>query len=627
MEEDGVKATERDQGENPSSRWEEKIPALPTSPGVYIFKNKEGKVLYVGKAKNLRARVRSYGKDSGDGRRHVQFLRRGTWDLEYVITDNEKEALILENNLIKKYRPRYNLRLRDDKTYFHVRLTTSEKFPRLLLARRPKKGGRDELFGPYSSSASVKSTIKTLQEIFPLRRCQGRFRLRDRACLNHQIGACLGPCTGGVDEEEYRAMVDQVTRFLKGRKPELVKELKEKMLEAAEAEKFELAARLRDRVQAIELTLERQKVDSTRPVNRDVIGFYREGDRVALHLLGYRDGILLISESSNFSRLSLPDDEVLGSFLSQLYPDRAEPPDEILAPFTPADSAVIVESLSEARGKKVSFRVPLRGEGKELVEMASANAGESLRRSSDRSEDGQRAIEELQARLRLSRSPHWIECVDISNLAGEHAVGSVVKFLEGYPDKSGYRRYRIKDVKGVNDYDMMREVLTRRFGRALREGSPLPDLLVVDGGKGQLNVARAVMEELGVNSVDLAGLAKDGEIGDPLSEELKKKGERVFVPGAKEPVHLKRATEAMFLLQRIRDEAHAFAVSYHKLLRSRQFKRSVLEDVPGVGGKKAAALIKKFGGISGIRNASVDEIAGTPGVSKKDAEKIKSHLD
>ncbi len=610
-----------------SDTWEDKVPHLPAKTGVYLLKGKDGEVLYVGKAKNLRARVRSYSRDSDDGRYQVAFLRNRTADLDYIVTDTEKEAVILENNLIKKHRPRYNIRLRDDKTYYHLKLTLSEQYPRLLLTRRPRKGGRDVLFGPFSSSRAVKETIRTLQEIFPLRRCQERFRMRKRPCLNYQMGKCLGPCAEEVSEADYAHTVDQVMRFLKGRAPELIRELEDEMERAAAAEMFERAAMLRDRIQAIKKTLEQQKVDFTRPVDRDVIGFYREGDRVVIHLLGYRGGALLVSDPHTFTRVSIHDEEALSSFLSQLYPERGQPPAEVLAPFLPADRDVLESSFTALRGKRSVIRVPERGEGRRLVEMAQKNAEETLERDRDRGDDRERAMAELQARLGLEKLPRWIECVDISLLAGEAAVGSMVKFLEGEPDKSGYRRYRIKRSDGVDDYGMMREVLSRRFRRALDEGRPLPDLLVVDGGKGQLNVARAVLEELGIDAVETTGLAKDRGAGEQQQEQVKRKGERVYVPGRKEPVSLKQGTAGMFLLQRVRDEAHRFAISYHKKLRGKKAKRSVLEDAPGIGPKKAAALVKHFQGVERIRQASKEEIAEAPGVGPADAERIKSFLE
>ncbi len=607
--------------------WEDEATALPSAPGAYIFKDAEGNVLYVGKAKNLRARCRAYIRENADNRYHIRFLRGRIRKVEYIITDTEAEAVILENNLIKKHKPRYNIRLRDDKTYFHLRLTTDESFPRLMLTRRPRKGGNDLLLGPFSSSGAVKETLRTVQEIFPLRRCKSpALKKRDRPCLNYQIGKCSGPCADKISQEEYQKTVGQVVEFLKGSRGDLVRDLKEQMAEASLNEEFEKAAMLRDRIHAVQKAMEKQKVDSVRPVDRDVIGLYREGDRLVVHRLGFRSGVLLSSRSHNFVRVNIPDAEALSSFLSQLYPEKAKPPPEILVSVMPEDADLLQESFSKELGKKCVIRVPERGETAKLVRMAVKNAEETLKRESEKGKDRDRAVAELQSRLRLSKPPLHIECVDISLTGGTDAVGSVVKFTNGGPDKSGYRRYRIRTVEGINDYDMMREVLTRRFKRAQQEGAELPDLLVVDGGKGQLNVARAVLDDLGIDSVSAAALAKDRETPSE-KDDRKRKGEKVYVPGAKDPVAIKPGTAALFLLQQIRDEAHRFAVSYHKKVRGNTYRRSGLEEVPGIGKKKAAALIKHLGGVAGVKKASLEELKNVPGISARDAENLKESFD
>jgi len=607
--------------------WEEEVAALPSAPGAYIFKDAEGSVLYVGKAKNLRARCRAYIRENADNRYHIRFLRGRIRKVDYIITDTEAEAVILENNLIKKHKPRYNIQLRDDKTYFHLRLTRGESFPRLMLTRRPRKGGDDLLLGPFSSSGAVKETLRTVQEIFPLRRCKSpALKKRGRPCLNYQIGKCSGPCANKISREEYEKIVDQVAEFLKGSRGELIKNLKEQMEEAARNEEFEKAAVLRDRIEAVQKTMEKQKVDSVRPVDRDVIGLYREGDRLVVHRLGFRSGVLLSSRSHNFARVNIPDAEALSSFLSQLYPEKAKPPPEILVAVMPEDADLLQETFSKELGKKCVIRVPERGEAEKLVRMAAKNAEETLKREAEKGRDRDRAVAELQSRLRLSGPPLQIECVDISLTGGTDAVGSVVKFANGGPDKSGYRRYRIRTVEGTNDYDMMREVLTRRFKRAQQEGAELPDLLVVDGGKGQLNVARAVLEDLGIDSVSVAALAKDRDTPSE-KDDRKRKGERVYVPGAKDPVAIKPGTAALFLLQQIRDEAHRFAVSYHKKVRGKNYRRSSLEDVPGIGKKKAAALIRHLGGVAAVKKASLEELKKVPGISDRDAENLKENFN
>ncbi|MFO8056549.1 MAG: excinuclease ABC subunit UvrC [bacterium] len=624
------KGEEQENGSAPDKQdhtdWEEKARELPAAPGAYIFRDSEGRVIYVGKAKNLRARVRAYTRENADNRYHVRFLQSRIRQLDYIITDTDAEAVILENNLIKKHKPRYNIRLRDDKTYFHLRLTTNEDFPRLMLTRRPKKGGDDILLGPFSSSAAVKETLRTVREIFPLRRCKSAaLKKRERPCLNYQIGKCTGPCAGMISKDEYGKIVGQVVEFLKGDRANLVKNLREQMQKAARAEDFERAALLRDRIDAIEKTLERQKVDSVRPRDRDVIGVFREGDRLVIHRLGFRAGVLLSSRSHNFVRVNIPDEEALSSFLSQLYPEKGNPPPELLVSVMPEDADLLRQTFSKETGRKCTIRVPQRGEDRKLVDMAIKNAAETLKQEAEKGEDRRRAVVELQARLRLSREPRWIECVDISLTGGRNAVGSMVKFKDGEPDKSGYRRYRIKTVEGTDDYGMMREVLTRRFKRALDEGQGLPDLLVVDGGKGQLNVARAVLDELGIKNMDAAGLAKDRET-PAEKDDQKRKTEKVYIPGVKDPVYIKPGTAALFLLQQVRDEAHRFAVSYHKKIRGEKVRRSSLEDISGIGRKKAAALIKHLGGVAAVKKASLEEIAAVPNISASDAQRIKNEL-
>ncbi len=605
---------------------EEKARHLPASPGVYLLKDKEGEVIYVGKARNLRARVRSYLQDTPDDRFRSQFLKARLADLECVITDTEKEALLLENNLIKKYRPRYNVRLRDDKTYFHLKLTMSEKFPRLILTRRPKPG-KDILFGPFASSRAVKDTIELLQGIFPLRLCTTRrFQYRSRPCLNFQIKKCLGPCAGKVDEDEYQNLVQQVILFLKGRNHELLDRLRDDMACASEALEFERAARIRDRIRSVQATLEPQKVESTFLLDRDVFGFFREADHVQIHILGFRKGVLRLSQGFPLKRARLSDSEVLGSFLKQYYHDREILSDEIILPFSADDAELMAEILTERRGKKIEIMVPIRGKKRELAEMASANAHQSFLADRERKELKARALEELKKRLRLKHVPRWIEAYDISNLGPAAAVASMVKFQHGQPDKSGYRRYRIKSVSGQDDYAMMKEVLTRRFRRALKEGQDLPDLVMLDGGKGQLNIALAVFNDLGIKGPDMIALAKEKEQGEPLSSRLEKKGERVYIPRIKDPVYLKPHTPALHLLVEMRDEAHRFANEYQKRLTRKRLTRSALLDLPGIGKKKSNILLRQFKSMARIKASTPEQIAALPGISKKDADTIYTFL-
>ncbi len=594
---------------------DKKLENLPPLPGVYLFRDERGEVIYIGKAKNLRARVKSYFAE-GDTRFLFRFLRPKIADLEFMLTDTEKEALILENHLIKKYQPRYNIRLRDDKTYFHLRLTTSEKFPRLLLTRRPKKS-KDLIFGPFASAKKVRETIRLLQGIFPLRRCTTRsFQLRDRPCINYEIGKCSAPCAGKITPEEYQKIVEQVIKFLRGEGDELIAQLEEEMKKASEALEFEKAARLRDQIQAIRATLEKQKVEVNLPVDRDVIGYWREADRAVIYRLGYRQGKLLIGQAQVLRKVQLEDKEVLSSYLKQFYSQQSFIPKEILIPFAVEDQEIIQEWLQDLSKRKVEIMVPEKGEKRAQVELANQNAQKALEASDEREKIRKDALEELKKLLRLRKTPHWIECYDISNLGEKLAVGSMVKFVDGEPQPSGYRRFRIKGVAVQNDYEMMREILTRRFRRALEENQLLPDLIILDGGKGQLNIARAVLDELGIKEVELASLAKERQ------GEEEKKPERIYIPGIKDPIKLK-SSPAKHLLVRIRDEAHRFALSYHRLLRKKMATRSVLLEIPGIGPKKQQALLRHFGSLKKIQGASLEELLQVKGISKKDAQQIK----
>jgi len=601
-------------------RLADKLNKIPAQPGVYIFKDDKNAVLYVGKAKNLRSRVRSYFSET-DNRFLIPFLKARIKDLEFIVTDTEKEALLLENNLIKKYQPRYNLRLRDDKTYFHLKLTTSEKFPRLLLTRRPDKS-RDMVFGPFASSKKVKETISLLLKLFPLRRCESRrFILRERPCLNYEIGKCPGPCAGKISENDYQSLVESVIKFLRGQGKEVLQDLTAQMKTASEKMEFEKAARLRDQIQAIQYTLEKQKVEVNLPLDRDALGYYREADRAVIFRLGYRNGVLILGHPYFLRGIKLDDPETLGSFLKQLYLSQNFIPREILVPFQIEDQDLLQEWLSEQAKHKVEIMVPERGDKAGQVQLANANAKQALLTSREKEKIKQDALMELKQTLRLEKIPHWIECFDISNLGEKLAVGAMVKFLDGEPDKTGYRRYRIKGVDEQNDYQMMKEVLSRRFKRALEEKQELPDLIILDGGKGQLNIALKVAQELGIKHLEIVSLAKEREIGEPMSAELKKKPERIFLPGVKDPIRIK-SEPALHLLQRIRDEAHRFALTYHKKLRQKALSQSALMDIPGIGEKKKRALLKHFGSLKQIRNATLEELKSTPGISSKDAERV-----
>jgi excinuclease ABC subunit C len=673
----------------------EKIRHAPRSPGVYLMKGGAGEVLYVGKARDLRARIRAYFART-DARAMIPFLVSRVRDVEFIVTGTEKEALILENNLIKEHRPRYNVDFRDDKSYFHIRIDPSEPFARFQLVRRPKKDGARH-FGPYPSSGAAKETLRFLQTIFPLRSCRDReLKGRRRPCLEHQIGRCPAPCVGRIGEEAYGRLVRDGISFLEGREKALVRDLRDRMDDAAEALLFEEAAAIRDRIAAIEETLEKQRIVSMNGRNRDVFGLFREEDVTQIVALFVRGGRVIGQKAFPPIRLPAGSGELLSSLLKRYYDGAAEIPDEIAVPELLEDAEVIAEWLSEKRGRAVALRAPKRGEGLALLGIAARNAESALRTARLAADRPEEALRLLADRLSLRDLPSRIECFDISNIGGKHAVGSMVVFSDGLPFKGGYRRFRIRTVPGADDYAMMYEVLARRYEQ--REN--LPDLIVVDGGKGQLGVALAVLKDLGIDGMDVIGLAKER---DDLTEKIgtdpcfQKRGEgpgaapqqaagtesnflessgveeaaearpmvyrlspsagaeekggkaggaavssavqegrgrhpetpgkgedRVFLPGRKDPLYLTRWPAALFLLQRIRDEAHRFAVTYHRKVREKEDLRSLLDGIPGIGPARRKALLTFFGDVKRIRAASEEELRRVAGIGPDTVRRLKN---
>ncbi len=610
--------------DTPTKGLETKLSTLPTAPGVYKFTDKNGTVIYIGKAKNLRARVRQYAR-GGDGRPHVRFLLARVHDVEALVTRNEKEALLLEDTLIKQFKPRYNIRLKDDSSYWHVKLTQGDTWPRLLLTRKVVKDGAKYL-GPFHSSAAVQDTLETIRKVFPLRTCSdGVFRNRTRPCLEYQIKRCLGPCTLPVDPDDYRHQIKNALLLLEGKSTQLVDELETRMAAAAEALRFETAARLRDQIRAVTKTAEKQQVATPLGSDQDVFGLYREGGLIEVQVLFVRAGKLVGNLGYGFDDNEFPDDEVLAELLSQFYQGRRFVPDEILLPFPLEDAAVRAEVLSERKGKKVGLSRPQRGDKLRLVEMAEENARHSFVEKRRGEEHKEKTLDSLRRALRLRNAPKRIECFDISNIQGNLAVGSMVAFDECEPDKNRYRRFRIKTVEGADDFRMMYEVLTRRYTRAVAEHD-LPDLLVVDGGKGQLGVAVEVLRELAIDEVDVIGLAKMRTERDPFAEEVARSSERVFLPGRKNPVVLKPNATALFLLQRVRDEAHRFAITYHRQLRAKERLGSPLDTIRGVGPAKRRALLRHFGSLKRVRAAGPDELGRVRGITPALADEIHRHL-
>jgi len=602
----------------------ERVATLAQRPGVYLFKDKRGKVIYVGKAKSLRERLRSY-VNATDNRYQVQFLMERAADFETLVTASETEALILENNLIKQYKPRYNVKLKDDKSYLSVKITTRDEWPRVLVTRKIVRDGNTYL-GPYASAAGLRDSIDTIRKVFPLRTCSdGVFRNRSRPCLEYQIKRCLAPCVLEVDGEEYKRHLDGAMQLLEGKTEALAANLTAQMKGAADEERFEDAARLRDRIGAVTKVAERQKVVAHEGGDRDVFGIYREGGFIEAQILLVRGGKLVGHHAYQLEDHELPDDEVLSTLTARFYEGDRFIPDEILLPFAIEGVDALVDYLGGLRGRKVTVSVPQRGDRRHLVDMALENAAHGFRERTDDASRREKMLEELRKRLGLASTPKRIECFDISHSQGESVVASMVAFDEGVPDKSGYRRYKLRGVQRNDDFAAMKEVLTRRLTRGKDEGG-LPDLIVVDGGKGQLSMAGAAMAEIGVEGVELCSLAKDHVASDVTGEEIEHSEERVFRPGRTNPISLRRNSNALFLLQQLRDEAHRFAITFHRELRSKKRLRSSLDDIEGVGPSRRKALLSHFGSLKRVRAASAAEIAALPGISDALAERIVKAL-
>jgi len=598
---------------------EEKLAAVPPSPGVYLLKERGGTIIYVGKAKSLRARVWSYFR-GGDGRSQVRFLVQRVRDIECLVTRNEKEALLLEDSLIKQFKPRYNIRLKDDKSYVSVKITKHD-WPRVVVTRRiVKDGGR--YFGPFHSAAAVRDTLDVIRKVFPLRTCSDVvFRNRSRPCLEYQIKRCLGPCVLPVDRADYGEHLRAVELLLEGRDSSLRKMLEERMRRASADLRYEEAARLRDQIRAIEKSSEKQQVLSHGGGDQDVFGLYREGGFVEAQVLIVRRGRLVGHESFEWADRELPDEEILGALLSQFYRGGREVPDIILLPLEVDDAPTREELLRERRGRAVRISVPVRGGKRRLVELACANARQAFGERRDAQDRLVRTAGELRERLHLHVEPRKIECVDISTFQGGETVGSVVRFEDGRPETRGCRRYRVRTVEGTDDFASMREVLSRRLSRGIRDDD-LPDLLVIDGGRGQLGVAAGVLADLGLGNLDVVGLAKLRVERAPRAEEISRVEERVFLRGRANPVVLARNSNALFLLQQVRDEAHRFAIRYHQKLRDRGRLASSLDLVPGVGATRRRVLLRHFGSLARLRAATEVEIAAAPGIGPALASEI-----
>jgi excinuclease ABC subunit C len=594
---------------------DERIKDAPAAPGVYLMRDNNEGVIYVGKAGNLKNRIKAYFSGT-DSRFMIPFLVSRIHDVDFIVTKTEKEALILENSLIKEHRPRYNVNFRDDKAYFNIRINTADPFPRFQLVRRQKQDGA-WYFGPYPSSASAKETLRFLQSIFPLRTCRDQeLNTRKRPCLEYEIRRCLAPCVGLIDATSYQRLVKDSVVFLEGREKKLIANLRTRMEAASEELHFEEAAVLRNRIAAIEETLEKQRVESMDMTDRDIFGLYREGDLTQICILYIRKGRILGKKGFPLLKVACETSEILSSLVKQYYDSGVFIPERVSLPCEIEDREVIRDWLSEKKLCKVSVSVPRKGNGLEMLRIAESNAQNAFN-VERQSGDPEETLGILVHVLQLKSQPVCIECFDISNVSGNYAVGSMVTFVNGKSWKPGYRRFRIKTVEEADDYAMMYEVLKRRYYRK----ENLPNLVVIDGGKGQLGVAVSVLNDLGLKEIDVIGFAKAKSLERKIHAE-----DHVYLPRRKNPVYLSKWPAALFLLQRIRDEAHRFAVSYHRKLKGKNDFKSMLDDIPGIGEIRKKELLTFFGDIRKIGTASVETLQKVDGIGRQTAEKIITFL-
>jgi len=594
----------------------DKLSGAPNDPGVYLMKDAEGKVIYVGKAKNLKKRLSSYFKQSGQIDLKTRVLVKNVSSFDTIITRTEKEALILESNLIKRYKPRYNVILKDDKRYPSLRLDIKSQYPSLNIVRRIEKNSA-QYFGPFSSSQAVRQTLKIIHKTFKLRKCKTKnLKKRLRPCLNYQIDACLAPCCLDVDNKTYNEIVKEVVLFLKGRTPELVKKIKKQMISAAKGQDFERAAVLRDKIVALEKMLEKQVAVTTDFKDRDVVAIADSPEISLLSLLFVRGGYLLGKRCFSFTKTLSTKAEMVSAFIRQYYEKTHFVPQEVLVPIPLEDTCLLEDWLTTINQKKVRILYPRRGEKVQLIKMAVHNAQNSLK---DLTASTDAAIDisvRLQKRLRMDKMPECIECFDNSNISGTEPVAGMVVFENGKPNKSLYRKYKIKTVNKQNDYAYMAEILTRRYGKG-EKSRPFPDLLVVDGGKGHLNIAVSIIKKFKLEkNFETISIAKK-------DVSRREKNDKVYQPGRANPVNFGREGDLLLFLQKIRDEAHRFAISFHRKRRDKKSIHSILDTVSGIGKKRKETLLKNFGSIDNIRKATLEELVSVPGISRKIAEALK----
>jgi excinuclease ABC subunit C len=612
---------------------------IPTEPGVYLFKDMRGQVIYVGKAQNLRTRVRQYFREGGDERFFVAagFLARAVTDVETIVVSSSKEALLLENHLIKKHQPRFNVKLRDDKQYLVLRLVDPDPaeagrakravFPRVEVVRNIRDDGA-HYFGPYHSATSARETLRTLNRHFQLRTCTDHvLETRGRPCLQYQIKRCSGPCAIDVPPEAYAEQVEDVKMFLSGKSGELITRLRTRMEQRAAHEDYEVAAVLRDSIAAVERTLAKQDIVQDDFVDQDVWGLYREADTVEVVVLFVRAGKLVGRRAFHQKDQELPDPAVIAEYVQQYYATGTYVPDEIVVGVVLEDSAVLADWLSAGRGRKVRVVEPRRGIRARLVELADKNAAASAASRRSKSADSEAMLHKVADRLGMARPPRRIECFDIAHIQGTDTVAAMVTFLDGVPARSLYRKFKVRTVDN-NDFAAMYEVLTRRFKRAGEGTDPawaLPDLLVIDGGKGQLGMAVTALTDLGVplggeRGVEVIGLAKEREL------EAGSAPDRIYRRNIKDSIALRANSPELYVLARIRDEAHRFANTFHQDRRGKHSLRSQLDDIPGIGATRRQRLLKHFGSVRAVRQATLDELARAPGMTRKAAEQVARYF-
>ncbi len=628
-----------------SEKIRKQLAALPAKPGVYLMRNAEGEVIYVGKAAKLKDRVRSYFGSPHMMEPKTRALRDQIDDFEYIVVGNAGEALILEATLIKRHQPFFNIRLKDDKRYPYLKVDIQNPWPRVYITRRIEKDGA-RYFGPYASAGSVRATLDLTKKLFPWRSCTKEITGRDaRPCLDYYIKRCIAPCTSYCTKEEYDEVIEQVLLFLEGKADDVLRRLRKQMTGAAERMEYERAAQVRDQIKAIERTVERQMVSTTRKEDVDIFAMARDSDQACVQVFFVRGTQMIGRDTFMLEGVrDEPDSAVLTNFLLQYYEGAQYIPKLVAIPAEADERDTMEELLTEKRGSSVEVRVPERGEKRRLVELAAENAKEALAQMRVKwmadANKTEQALEQLREELSLPEIPRRIECYDNSNIQGTSPVSSMVVFIDGKPATNQYRKFKVRTVEGADDFATMQEVLRRRFARHGRGAAgaaakeerggaearssdgaeardtadawDLPDLVIIDGGKGQLGAAVQVMRELGVYQIPAVGLAK--------------RFEELFVPDEDEPVVLPRNSEALYLVQRIRDEAHRFAITYHRQVRAKSSIQSALDTIPGIGPKRKKALLKKFGSVKQIREAEVEDIAATVGFTRALAEKVKAEL-